>query len=93
MSNKAAIPSKNGAVITISQMIKAIMSSAAEAELGSIFVNCQEVIPAHQELEIKAHNQPPTPMQTHNSTALVVVTNNIARKRLKTMDMKIHWLR
>ena len=31
MSNDNAIPSNNGAVLTVSQIIKAVMSSAAEA--------------------------------------------------------------
>ena len=39
------------------------------------------------------HKQPPTPMQTNNTTALGVVTNTIVSKRLKFMDMKLHWLR
>ena len=34
----------------------------------------------------------PTPMQTDNTTALGVVNNNIMKK-LKSMDMKYHWLR
>ena len=37
--------------------------------------------------------QPPTTIQTDNTTAHVVVTNNIASKRLNSMDMKLHWLR
>ena len=41
MSDDAAIPSNNGDVITISQIIKAMMSSATEAELGALFMNCQ----------------------------------------------------
>ncbi len=28
-----------------------------------------------------------------NTTALGIVTNNIASKRLKSMDMRLHWLR
>ena len=39
------------------------------------------------------HEQPPTPMQTDNTTAHGVVTNNIASKRLNPMYMKLHWLR
>ena len=37
------------------------------------------------------HKQPPTPMQFDNKTALCVVKNN-AMKKLKSMDMKFHWL-
>ena len=32
-------------------------------------------------------------MQTDNTTSHGVVTNNIASKRLKYMDMKLHWIR
>ena len=93
MSNNSAVPPNNGAVLTVAQIVKAVMSSAAEAELGALFINCREAIPARHALEEMGHKQPPTPMQTDNTTALGVVTNNIASKRLKSMDMKFHWLR
>ena len=44
MSNDDAIPSNNGAVLTVSQIIKAVMSSSAEAKLGDLFINCREAI-------------------------------------------------
>ena len=93
MSNDSAIPANNGAVVTISQIIKSVMSSAAEGELGDLFINCREAIPARHTLETMGHEQLPTPMQTENTTAHGVVTNNIASKCLKSMDMKLHWLR
>ena len=93
MSNDSTDPPNNGAVLTIAQIIKNVMSSAAEAELGALFINCREAVPARHTLEEMGHKQPPTPMQTDNTTALGVVTNNIASKRLKSMDMKLHWLR
>ena len=83
MSNDTAVPPNNGAVIAIAQMIKAIMSSAAESELSALFINCHEAIPAHYALEETGHNHPPTPMQTDNTTALGMVTSNIASRRLK----------
>ena len=92
MSNNTAVPPNNGATITIAQIIKAVMSSAAEAELGALFINCQEAIPASHARKAMGHKQPPTPMQTDNTTALGVVTNNIASRRLKSMGMKLHWL-
>ena len=39
------------------------------------------------------HPQPKTPMQTDNSAAHQVVTNNVQPKRTKAMDMRFHWLR
>ena len=52
MSKTTSILSKNGAVITISQIIKAVMSSAAKAKLRALFINCREAIPARQALEV-----------------------------------------
>ena len=69
------------------------MSSAAEAELVALFINCRKATPARHALRIMGHKQPPTPVQTNNTTALRVVKKNIASKRLKSMDMKIQWLR
>ncbi len=92
MSNDEAIPSNNGAILTILQIIKAIMSSMAEAEIGALYINCKEAIPAQHALEYLVHKQPPTPMQTDNTIALGVVNNNVMKK-LKLMDMKYHWLR
>jgi hypothetical protein len=91
LSNNDALPPNNGAVLTIAQIIKAVMSSEAEAEISALYINCQEAIPACHTLEYMGHTQPPTPMQTNNTTALSVVNNNVMKK-LKAMDMKFHWL-
>ena len=32
-------PKKNGAVLNISQIIKAVMTSEAESEMGELFIN------------------------------------------------------
>ncbi len=69
------------------------MCSAAEAELGALYVNVCEAIPQHQLLEEMRHPQPPTPMQTDNSTNLGVVTSNIQPRQIKAMDMRFHWQR
>ena len=39
MSEDSEDPPNNGAVLNIAQIIKAVMSSAAEAELGAMFIN------------------------------------------------------
>jgi hypothetical protein len=79
MSNNNAIPSNNGAILTISQIIKAVMSSTAEAEIRALYINCRKTIPAQHTLEYLGNKQPPTPMQTDNTTALGVVNNNIMK--------------
>ncbi len=69
------------------------MLSAAEAELGGLYIDACEAVPQRQLLEEMGHPQPPTPMQTDNSTALGVVTSNIQPQETKAMDMRFHWLR
>ena len=93
MSNNTAFPPNNVAVLTIAKIIKAVISSTAETQLGAIFINCKEAITELQALEVMELTQTLTPMQTDNTIAHGVVTNNISRKQLKSMGMKLHWLR
>ena len=93
MASDIAVPENNGAVHTFAQMIKNVMSSAAEAELGVLYINFCEAIQVRHLIEAMGHNQPPIPMQTENSIALGVVTNKIQPKRTKAMDIRFHWLR
>jgi len=86
-------PPINGAITNVATIIKAVMASAAEAELGALFINSQKAVPIRQTLEELGHTQPPTPMQTDNSTAFGVVNNKILPKATKPMDMRFHWLR
>ncbi len=85
-------PPNNGAVLNISKILKAVMSSAAEAELDALYINAQEAIPMRHLLKEMGHKQPPTPIQTDNSTAHGVITNNIQPCHTRAMDMQFHWL-
>jgi hypothetical protein len=67
------------------------MSLAAKAEIGALYINCWEAVPARHTLEFLGHLHPPTLIQTDNTTALGIINNN-ANKKLKAMDMKYHWL-
>ena len=46
LDSDIAYPNNNGAILTIAQVIKTVMSSVAEAELGALYINCREAIPA-----------------------------------------------
>jgi hypothetical protein len=92
MSSNTPCPHNNGAVLTITQIIKAVISLAAEAKIGALYINCREAIPACHTLEFLGHPQPPTPIQINNTMALGVINNNVMKK-LKAMDMKYHRLR
>ena len=69
------------------------MSSAAEAELGALFINAKTAVSMRQTLIELGHPQPHTPMQTDNATAHALLTNKNLRKALEAMDMRFHWLR
>jgi hypothetical protein len=91
MSNNTAKPPNNGVILIIAQIIKAVMSLGAEADVGAVCINCSKAIPVCHTLKFMGHPQPLTPMQMDNTTALGVVNNNIIEK-LKAMDMKYNWL-
>jgi hypothetical protein len=93
MSANDDIPTNNGAVLNISQIIRAVMSSAAEAELGALYLNAKTAVSMRRTLEELGHPQPRTPIQTDNKTANDLLTNKIMPKALKAMDMRFHWLR
>jgi hypothetical protein len=69
------------------------MSLAAEAEIGALYLNAREVVYLRQILVKMGHPQPPTPVQTDNTTVEGVVNHKIQPKRTKAMDMRFHWLR
>ena len=58
MSSNAAIPANNGAVLNISQIIKTVMTSAAEAEIGAMYINAREAVPQIMTLSEMGHPQP-----------------------------------
>jgi hypothetical protein len=87
------MPINNGAVLNISQIIKAVMSLAAKAKLGTLFINAKMAVSMQRTLEELGHPQTRTPIQTGNATAHALFTNKILPKALKAMDMRFHWLR
>jgi hypothetical protein len=59
----------NGEILIISTVLKHVMSSAAEAEIGAVFINAKEGTVLCTSLEGLGHPQPPTPLETDNTTA------------------------
>jgi hypothetical protein len=92
MAGRDDIPTNNGAVLNILQIIRAVMSPAVEAELGALFINIKTSVSMHHTLKELGHPQPPTPIQTDNKTANDLLTNKFMAKALKAMDMHFHWL-
>ena len=92
-SKNDAMPRWNGSVLTLAQIIRFVMSSASEAELGALFITAQEMVTMRNTLEEMKWTQPKSPIQTDNSAAVGVVNNTIVPRKLKTMDHRLHWFR
>jgi hypothetical protein len=52
----------NGEILIIITVLKHVMSSAAEAEIGAVFINAKEGTVLRTTLEELGHPQPPTPL-------------------------------
>ena len=50
LSEDVPVPSYNGPVLTVAQIIKCVMSSPAEAELGGLYICTKEIVPLRQSL-------------------------------------------
>ena len=73
-------PLLNGPINVVCHIMRKVLSSAAETELGALFYNCKEACPIHTTLEELGHPQPPMPIQTDNSTAAGIANNTIKQK-------------
>jgi hypothetical protein len=83
----------NGAILIISKVLKHVLSSAAEAEIGAVFINSKEGAVLRTTLEELGHKQPPTPMETDNINATGYSNDIIKQKRTKAMDMRFYWIK
>jgi hypothetical protein len=94
-NNKTDKKITNGAILIISKVLKHVMSSAAEAEIGAVFINAKEGAVLRTKLEEVGHKQPPTPMETDNTTATGYSNGTIKQKRTKAMDMdmRFYWIK
>ena len=58
MSRDCDSPPFNGAVLKIAQIIKLVMTSAAKAEIGAMYINAREAVPTRKTLIEMGHPQP-----------------------------------
>jgi hypothetical protein len=70
--------------------MKAVVSSAAEAELGALFYNGKEAAWLRTTLINMGHAQPPTPIQTDNSCAAGIANGTVKQRRSKAIDMRFY---
>jgi hypothetical protein len=84
----------NGAILTLSSIIKHVMSSASEAKMAALYYGCKVAAPLRTTLEELGHYQPkPTPVTTDNIPALGLTMGTMTPKASKSMDQRFHWLK
>jgi hypothetical protein len=95
MGNSANTSTKltNGEILIISTVLKHVMSSAAEAEIGAVFINSKEGAFLRTTLEELGHPRPPTPLEIDNTTATGYINGTIKQERTKAMDMHFYWIK
>jgi len=81
----------NAAIFTLCSILKFVVSSAAEAELGALFMNMKEGKIIRIILEELGHPQPPTPVHCDNETATGIANSTVKRQRSRSMEMKYFW--
>jgi hypothetical protein len=89
-SSSSALPSRlaqrsnqtNGAVKVLCQTIKIVVSSAAEAEKGAVYMGGKHACPIRATLKELGHKQPATgsPFETDNSAAEGILNSKMRQK-------------
>ena len=83
----------NGAIMTISKVIKHVMSSASEAETAALFYNCKAAAPLRTTLMEMGHPQSRTQVTTDNSAAQGLIKKTMIPKAAKSYDMRFNYLK
>lgn len=93
LSNDDPIPQSNGPVQSNASVLRSVYASAGEAELAALFKCAQDMVPLRNALEEMGWKQPRSPIQVDNSTAEGYVNNTIIAKRIRSLEMRLNWLK
>jgi hypothetical protein len=81
----------NGAFHTLCLILRFVVALAAKAELGALFLNCQEGMIFKSTLEDLGQPQPKIPVHCDNATAVSIANNTIKRMRSRALEMRYFW--
>jgi hypothetical protein len=81
----------NGPILALANICKFVVASAAEAELGALFYNCQDGTILRLTLEELGHPQPATPVHCDNSTAVSIANDTVKKQRSRAMEKNFFW--
>ena len=82
----------NGNIFVACGILRIVVCSAAEAELGALFLNIKEGKVLRLALAELGHKQPPTPVHCDNSTATGIANDTVKKQRSRSMEMRFFWV-
>jgi hypothetical protein len=84
----------NGAILTLSSIIKHVMSSASKVESAALYYGCKLAVPICTTLKEMGHPQLKRTMSTTtNITAQGLTMGTMTPKALKSMNQRFHWFK
>jgi hypothetical protein len=86
-------PLTQGPLLVTTAIMKNVLSSAFEVEIGALFDNTKKAVVLRTMLEGMQYPQPATPVQTDNSTACGIANSNLRQQRSCAIDMRFYWIR
>ena len=78
----------NGPIHSLVKIQKNVLTSAAEAEVGALYLNVKEAVPSHVALQELGHPQQQTPITIDNSTAMSIANNECKQIKTKTTSKR-----
>ena len=83
----------NGSIYIECSVMKNVLASAMEAELGGMFRNAQQGAWIRTILEEMGHKQPPTFLITDNTAAKSVAEGTAKQRKSRAINMNFYWIR
>ena len=93
LSAEDNFPVLNGPMLIITQIMKNILTSAAEVRTATLLLTAKEMLALPNTLEEMGWKRPPLPLQCDNSTAVGYTNHTIVSKNSKSLDLQLKWLR
>jgi hypothetical protein len=83
----------NGAFLTLSTIIRMVVATAAEAEMGALFLIVKEGVNIRNILAEMGHPQPVTLLQRDNTTAHTILRGTCKQQHSKAIGMSFYRVR
>ena len=82
----------NGTLLAFTQILRHVVSSVEEAEMGALFINMKEAEVIRTILEEMGWSQrKPMPILTNKSTLVGILNDTINQRCSKATDMGFYW--